>query len=105
MPNGRTGGFRIKLDALAKLLENFPSEAVVAMCVNAAASSQRPRSATIAEVRNLLGKTRQTELFVEEQDHASYIVHLDDNEWIVLGGSSPLYDSMRQHHLQWLNSH
>lgn len=101
MPNGRTGGFHIKVDALAKLLESFPGDTVVGKCLTVGASPGKVTIATPAEVRNLLGKSTQMEIFVDEQDHAWYIVQMD-NEWVTVSGSSPLYDSLWRCHLEWL---
>ena len=70
------------------------------------------KTATTAEVKRLISQQDpQIEKFpVEEQDHIDYIVHLgaldpihgSDHSWTWLNirENSPIYRSLRRHHLQ-----
>jgi hypothetical protein len=92
MPNGRSGGFEIVRKELKSILESFPNDAVVGHSIHT--------SMTAAEALALVEKHGKTKVGIEEQDGSWYIAHL--STWIVVGRSSPLYESFRRCHARWL---
>jgi hypothetical protein len=96
MPNGRSGGFRIPVAQIRKLLQGLPGESRV--------GNRGAKSVTVAELAQRVDRHREEDLPVEEQDHKWYIVHFgaEPKGWIVIGEDSPLYVGLRSRHAEWL---
>ena len=109
MPNGHSGGFLIGRTDLEQLLHVLPKQSVLGRAL--AEPFPRPHSwvdvdaaAAIAVLGNFVG----TRIWVEEQDHAWYILHLDQEvakggepdttKWIMVGPESPLFGPLRDRH-------
>jgi hypothetical protein len=75
MPNGRSGGFLIETSDLKRLISAVSADAPIAMVVDES-SGPRPRETDAKEVLRLVGECAYERVAVEEQDHASYIIHL-----------------------------
>ena len=69
MPNGRSGGFRISLAQLRKLLQGLPGETRVGSVFG----KRGAKSVTATEFAQRLDRQGEEDLPVEEQDHRWYI--------------------------------
>src|SRR3954469_11616443 len=81
MPNGRSGGFSIRKSDLQRLLNGLTDHAIVGQTLAALISARRlsvPAAGIDAVIlTELLSTFRPEKVWVEEQDHAYYIIHLD----------------------------
>ena len=97
MPNGRSGGFCFKRGELEQLLGECENSAPVGKTVK--------NAVTAHELRQFLNQWNGSEVWVEEQDHAWYIVHFSEREfdrWVTVGPDSPLFEAFRRQHREWL---
>lgn len=60
-------------------------------------------SVTASDLVERLERQGKEDVPVEEHDHSWYIAHLgtDDNVWVVIEETSPLYEGFRQCHAAW----
>lgn len=112
MPNGRSGGFLIPKGDLATLLAALPQGSRVGPSVASAAGAKASGSLNpelgVNEVMALLDTFAPRNIWVEEQDHRWYIVHLDRAEedshnpdpakWILVASQSPAFLPLREYH-------
>ena len=109
MPNGRSGGFLIRRTDLEQLLHALPHQSLLG---RALAEPLGPThtwvdvdaAAAITVLSNFVG----TRVWVEEQDHAYYVLHLDKEvqeggepetaKWILVSPESPLFGPLRDRH-------
>ncbi len=97
MPNGRSGGFCFKRSEFEQLLGACNDEAPVGK------TGKSP--VTAHEVRQFLNQSTGSEVPVEEQDYAWYIVRFSETEfdrWVTVGPESPLFEDFRRKHREWL---
>ena len=94
MPNGRSGGFYLKPAEFEQLLKQHGGETVVGKTLKDAV--------TAAEMMRILRSWQRAEVPIEEQDHSWYIVHFP--EWVTVGGTSPLFQGLRQAHAEFLKN-
>jgi hypothetical protein len=69
--NGMSGGFQIAKTSLEELLATFVDPTIVV------GHSPYRRPFTVADVQRLLQQFPSREVWIEEQDHRWYIMHLD----------------------------
>ena len=91
MPNGRSGGFRLKRSVLLQLLGESADDQAVGKTLKT--------PVTVAALKAALEQGKN-DVMVEEQDHSWYILHLQ--EWVTVGADSPLFWGLRQHHAETL---
>jgi hypothetical protein len=101
MPNGHTGGFEIDTAELKRLIMSTP-EADASLFTGG--SPVTPVTAT--EVGGLLAQCQQDRVYVEEQDHTHYIIHISDEPvvWIMVGPNSALHPPLLARHTQQVNA-
>jgi hypothetical protein len=100
--NGRSGGFQIAKTSLEDLLATFVDPTIVV------GHSPYRRPFAVADVLQLLQQFPSREVWIEEQDHRWYIMHLDwpveagaepvAEKWVAVQTSSPLFDALRREH-------
>jgi hypothetical protein len=112
MPNGRSGGFLVGRKEFAALLVGMPATSAVGPSV---ASAHRARSLgepavclSAADTIALLATFGSDSVWIEEQDHKVYLIHLDRpvdaagmpdaEKWIIAGPESSLFMVLRQMH-------
>jgi len=101
MPNGHTGGFEIDTAELKRLIMSTPE---------ADASLFTGRSpftpVTVTEVDGLLAQCQQDRVYVEEQDHTHYVIHISDDPvvWIMVRPNSALRPLLLARHTQQVNA-
>src|SRR5262245_43758482 len=98
MPNGRSDELWIPRERFVEFLRNLPSDSEIGHGVGEGLED-KPISA--AEMIDLLQKEKDKYIFVEEQDRAWYIVHIDPeyrDDLISVAESSPLYPPLRHFH-------
>ena len=112
MPNGRSGGFLISKDQLEQLLKGLGDQPVLghalANRVDWPTSSPSWAEVDAAAARTMLSTFPGERVWVEEQDHTYYILHLDHEvqehgepeagKWIVVRSESPLFGPLRECH-------
>ena len=104
MPNGRSGGFVIETADLKRLLDAVPDDTVVGRLT----TGLKPEPARRQEIARLIEECPHSSINVEEQDHASYIVHLSrlpNLAFLVVSSGSPLFQELRRRHEQWMRDH
>jgi len=109
MPNGHSGGFQIHKTDLEQLFKDLPGQSVIG-----SAMVRRPdgppswADVDAAAAMSILSAFKGMEVWVEEQDAAWYILHLDHEvqerpepqgeKWIVIASVSPLFGPLRDCH-------
>jgi hypothetical protein len=109
MPNGRSGGFFIARRDLKAQFKALPFSEVVGHALTSPLKEQLNSSTSVvtaAAAAQMLDEFSGDQVWIEEQDHKYYIVHLDfgvDVErepnaarWVIVRSASPLYDSLRK---------
>jgi hypothetical protein len=105
MPNGRSGGFPIERDALRRLLDGLAPNLQVGRLLD---ESRTLPWITAAQLGSLVETRGAPVMAVEEQDHSSYIIHVQnspDSVWVAVPGTSPLFPPLRLQHERWLAEH
>ena len=95
MPNGRSGGFVIETADLKRLVEAVSGDALVGKAM-VGLPTARPKltEACAAEVARFLEECPHDRIAVEEQDHASYIIHISKEPtiiWVLISSQSPIF--------------
>jgi hypothetical protein len=111
MPNGRSGGFLMLKPDLARLLDGLSPQSIVGCALTSPVHSRTHTWTDLdaAAVTNVLSAFQGRKVWVEEQDHAYYILHLDRelqgltddpeaSKWIVVRAESPLFGPLRERH-------
>jgi hypothetical protein len=112
VPNGRSGGFLIDRAELARLLEALPAMCEVGVPVisayRARSSGVQPMHLSAAGMVAMLSAVEWNNVWIEEQDHHDYVIHLDQpvdkvdrldgDKWIIVGPDSPLFIKLREVH-------
>lgn len=112
MPNGQSGGFLIDRHEFAQLLDALSSTSTVGISVGAVnrARSIGPPSTCLskADMIELLVAFPSGRVWIEEQDHRFYVIHLDHpadkpgppdgDKWILVGPDSQLFEVLRHQH-------
>lgn len=109
MPNGRSGGFEIAKKRLERLLKGLADHTVVGNAlvepIDHATSRPSWSEVNAAAVTTMLSVFPGKRVWVEEQNHSYYILHLDREvhedlepqaaKWIVVRSGSPLFGLLR----------
>jgi hypothetical protein len=107
MPNGRSGSLFLNKTEFASWLSVRKSDEVIGRCP--ALPGPDRQVVSVEMVVELLGTYPADRIVVEEQDRASYIVHLyhpftlsppDPERWILIKPESPLFQELRRQHKQ-----
>lgn len=104
MPNGRTGGFMMNAAEWKVLAEVVPEQTTIGKIFDGGAV----RAVTLADVIRFIEASSRERLAVEEQDHNSYIVHINNEPeilWIVVGLESPIFPEIQRLHARWMAEH
>jgi len=104
MPNGRSGGFMMNATEWKVLAEVVPDQTKIGKIFDGGAV----RSVTVADVIRFIEESSRERLAVEEQDHNSYIVHINNEPeilWIVVGPESPIFPELQRLHARWMAEH
>lgn len=112
MPNGRSSGFSISRRDLRAQFKALPASEVVGRALTSLSKERELNSSpsvvvvTAAAASQMLEEFSGDRIWIEEQDHKYYIVHLDfgvdverdpnADRWVIVGSDSPLYDSLRR---------
>jgi hypothetical protein len=113
VPNGNSGGFQLATAEFRALLDTFSDDDAIGGALRddpeAPGRTVHPSKSGISkrEVVALLDRHTSDNIYVEEQDGAFYIVHLDvpkaevyrdfrlHSAWVLINPDSPLYTSIR----------
>jgi hypothetical protein len=116
MPNGHSGGYELSKAEFRALLDTFSGDDPIAhaLCDDPDTPGKIQRltglNITTREVGALLDRHKSDRLFIEEQDGAWYIVHIDvprqevyedfrlHSSWVVATEQSPLFAPLRALH-------
>ena len=109
MPNGMSGSLSITKFELRALLTNYPDTAVVGVSAASLAEARRtgtaPEGATVSDLLRHLAEFVGETVWIEEQDHSYYVMHLGEEQefgpiekWIIVKSSSPLFQPFRERH-------
>ena len=109
MPNGHSGGFQIHKTDLEQLFNDLPGQSVIGGAMVRQPDGRRSRAdVDAAAAMSLLSAFKGMKVWVEEQDGAWYILHLDHEvqerrepdgaRWIVITSESPLFGRLRDCH-------
>jgi len=107
MPNGRTGGLDLSVTDLRTLLANYEAATTIGHTLKPVpASTPNRQPVTVANVLEMLNVFPGTRVWIEEQDHRWFIVHLDAeahitsdpdiDKWVVIMPESPIYSALKR---------
>jgi hypothetical protein len=103
VPNGRSGGFIISKADLKQLLDALSDSAAKVI-----AHPPPSDPADVLEMVRRVGECPNDHIAVEEQHHASYVIHLTNEPepiWVSVLPDTPLFQELRQRHKQWELEH
>lgn len=114
MPNGRSGGFLIAKADLAMLLAALPASTTVGFPVmrrhRAGETGGSDAPLSVADTISMVGEFKWPTVWIEEQDHRLYVIHLDHpvemsgepraDRWVVVKQESPVFAALRERHEQ-----
>ena len=114
MPNGRSGGFLIEKVDLAALLETVPLSTTVGFAVipghRARGTDDGRAQLSAADAIAMVDEFKWPSVWIEEQDHRLYVVHLDrpvetggepeGDKWVVVEPESSVFVALRERHEQ-----
>jgi len=109
MPNGRSGGFKVRSLELENLLGGFDDDVEVGRSLAAVRTARSmgatPVNLTVAGALAILREFERSEVWIEEQDYSYYVIHFesdvevpDSEKWIIVDSRSPLFAPLRQRH-------
>jgi hypothetical protein len=100
MPNGRSGGFVMETADLKQLVDAVTGDAVVGRLT----TGLRPQPARADEITRVIEECPHSRIAVEEQDHAFYIIHINNEPvvWLVIPSESPVFMELRRRHSEWM---
>jgi hypothetical protein len=105
MPNGHSSGFQLSKDALRERLSVVPHAEVVGVrFVMTNHGTYTRQQVTAADVRQLVDEFKGNRIYIEEQDHRWFVLHLDregyvdafdGSKWVMVLQESPLHQSLK----------
>ena len=100
MPNGRSGGFELDTADLKHLITSTLLSEVGALLAD---GPGRPKPCSSADVAAAVERCQQAHVYIEEQDGAFYVIHLNDDPilWVVIRSGAPLLAPLRERHTEW----
>jgi hypothetical protein len=104
-----SGSLGITKSELMALLTNHPDTAVVGVSAASLAAARRtgtaPEGATVSDLLRQLADFVGETVWIEEQDHSYYVMHLAEekafgppDKWIIVKSDSPVFQKLRDRH-------
>ena len=106
MPNGLTGGFKIRRGELESLLRGFDQRVEIGRSLASVRDAQStgapPVNMTVAGALAILRESPRSDVWIEEHDYKSYLIQVelnpDPEKWVIIDSTSPLFALFRERH-------